>query len=240
MLLSLEDRLKERQVQCNEDPTPENLNDLEIIQTEHDRHYDYITQGIIIRSRVNWYKQGEKSNKYFLNLENAKKKKSSIRKLSLDNDKETTEPKQIMTEIHNFFSKLYDKDSNNLGENSISRFLEKTNTKKLSNDQKEVFDKKLTRSELYQALKTFQRNKTLGNDGLTVEFYLTFWPLLGKYLEDSLNFAHEHGQLSSSQKQAMITLLEKKVKDRRFIKNWRPLSLMNVDVKIASKAIARR
>ena len=36
------------------------------------------------------------------------------------------------------------------------------------------------------------------------------------------------------------TLLEKKDKDRRFIKNWRPISLINVDVKIASKAIARR
>ena len=38
----------------------------------------------------------------------------------------------------------------------------------------------------------------------------------------------------------MITLLEKKDKDRRFIKNWRPISLMNVNMKIASKAIARR
>ena len=38
----------------------------------------------------------------------------------------------------------------------------------------------------------------------------------------------------------MITLLEKKDEDRRFIKNWRPISLMNVDIKIASKAIARR
>ena len=128
----------------------------------------------------------------------------------MDNDKETTEPKQIMFEIHNFFSKLYDKDSYNLGENSISRFLEKTNTKKLSNDQKEVLDKKLTRSEFYQALKTFQRNKTPGNDGLTVEFYLTFWPLLAKYLEDSLNFAHEHGQLSTSQKQAISDYVVRK------------------------------
>ena len=38
----------------------------------------------------------------------------------------------------------------------------------------------------------------------------------------------------------MITLLEKKDKDRRFIKNRRPISLINVHVKIASKAIARR
>ena len=175
MLVSLEERLKECQVKCDEDPTPENLNDLKIIQTEYDRYYDYITQGIIIRSRVNWYEQGEKSNKYFLNLENAKKKKSSIRKLSLDNAKETTEPRQINDcVIHNSYSKIYDKDSDDFGENSnnISRFLDKTDTKKLSNDQKEVSDKKLTRSELYQALKTFQRNKTPGTDGLTVNNYL--------------------------------------------------------------------
>ncbi|XP_015769096.1 PREDICTED: uncharacterized protein LOC107347651 [Acropora digitifera] len=63
---------------------------------------------------------------------------------------------------------------------------------------------------------------------------------VGKYVVNALNFAHEQGQLSNSQKQAMITLLEKKDKDRRFIKNWRPISLINVDVKIASKAIARR
>ena len=55
MLVSLEERLEECQLKCDEDPTHENLNDLEVIQTEYDLHYDYITQGIIIRSRVNWY-----------------------------------------------------------------------------------------------------------------------------------------------------------------------------------------
>ena len=38
----------------------------------------------------------------------------------------------------------------------------------------------------------------------------------------------------------MITLLEKKDKDKRSLKNWRPISLINVDVKIASKALAKR
>jgi len=63
---------------------------------------------------------------------------------------------------------------------------------------------------------------------------------LHRRFKDSLTFAQEQGQLSSSQKQAMNTLLEKKEKVRRFIKNWRPISLINVDVKIASTAIARR
>ena len=46
--------------------------------------------------------------------------------------------------------------------------------------------------------------------------------------------------MSCSQKQAVITLIEKKGKDCSFLENWRPISLVNVDAKIMSKAIATR
>jgi len=97
-----------------------------------------------------------------------------------------------MTEIQNFYSKLYDKNSYNLDERSTDNFLHKVDIQKLSSKHKEILDKKLTIAELFGALKTFDRNKTPGNDGLTVEFYLAFWPLLEKCLLDSLNFSHEH------------------------------------------------
>ena len=35
-------------------------------------------------------------------------------------------------------------------------------------------------------------------------------------------------------------LIEKKGKERRQISNWRPISLINLDTKIGSKAITRR
>ena len=35
-------------------------------------------------------------------------------------------------------------------------------------------------------------------------------------------------------------MLKKKGKDKRLIKNWRPISLINVDAKIASKTLAKR
>ena len=38
----------------------------------------------------------------------------------------------------------------------------------------------------------------------------------------------------------MITLIEKKGRDKRLLKNWRPISLINVDAKIASKALDLR
>ena len=86
----------------------------------------------------------------------------------------------------------------------------------------------------------FSKNKTPGNDGLTIEFYLAFWPLIGKFLVDSINDSYEFGELSNSQKQAIMTLIEKKGKDKRMIKNWRPISLINVDAKIISKVLAKR
>ena len=158
----------------------------------------------------------------------------------MENDECTTDPKQIMSEIHNFYANLYHTDSRERGGLSTDEYLRNINTNMLTDEQRELLDNKITTSEYFEALKSFQKNKTPGNDGLTVEFYRGFWHLVGKCLVDALNCAHEKGQLSNSQKQAMITLLEKKDKDRRFIKNWRPISLINVDVKIASKAIARR
>ena len=67
-----------------------------------------------------------------------------------------------------------------------------------------------------------------------------FWPIVGKHLLDCFNNAHVHDELSNSQKQAVLTLLEKKGKDKRLIKNWRPISQINVDAKIASKTLAKR
>ena len=48
------------------------------------------------------------------------------------------------------------------------------------------------------------------------------------------------GEISLSQKQAVITLIEKKGKDRSLLENWRPISLVNVDAKIISKVLATK
>ena len=61
-------------------------------------------------------------------------------------------------------------------------------------------------------------SKSPGNDGLTKEFYVCFFKDVGQYLIDALNLSFDYGMLSTSQRQAVITLVEKKGKDKRYLK----------------------
>ena len=56
----------------------------------------------------------------------------------------------------------------------------------------------------------------------------------------SFSYSYENENMSISQKQSIITLLPKKNNDVRFLKNWRPISLLNTDYKIMTKCIATR
>ena len=62
------------------------------------------------------------------------------------------------------------------------------------------------------------------------------------FIEDHIRFneAFDNKEMSPSQKQALITLIEKKGKDRNYLENWRPISLINEDARIASKVLAAR
>ena len=122
----------------------------------------------------------------------------------------------------------------------ISSFLNDLNIPALSEDKKKFCEGKISGEECFRLLDSFDNNKTPGNDGIPIEFYKTFWSLISDSFMKCINECFEKGEMSSSQKQAIITLIEKKGKDRSFLENWRPISLVNVDTKIMTKAIASR
>lgn len=82
--------------------------------------------------------------------------------------------------------------------------------------------------------------KSPGPDGYPVEFFKNFLnqlvPLLLEVYEDSL----QRGFLPPTLMQASISLLLKKDKDPTKCSSYRPISLLNVDVKILAKVLARR
>ena len=126
----------------------------------------------------------------------------------------------------------------------------------LSSTDREVCEGKIAMQNCWETLVSMNDGKSPGNDGLTKEFFVCSFGEVAPLLIQSLNYSFTVGELSTSQKQAVITsqkqavitlqeqavitLIEKKGRDKRLVKNWRQISLMNVDTKVASKVIALR
>ena len=86
-----------------------------------------------------------------------------------------------------------------------------------------------------------KNGSALGLDGITVEFLKMFWARISKLLTLSFNSTFENGNLSSSQRKTVITLIHKgKDLARDNLKNWRPISLTNSDYKLLVKCLALR
>ena len=109
---------------------------------------------------------------------------------------------------------------------------------KLTGNQTLKCEGPITESELLNALTSMDNDKSPGNDGITKEFYIKFWEVIKEPFFASIQQAFIVDELSTSQNQAIIKLIEKKDRDKRFIKNWRPISLLNGDMKLIWKVLA--
>ena len=211
----------------------------EKVKSDLEALYDKKVEGIIIRSRARWHEHGEKNSKYFLNLEKRNNIKNHIRKL-FGSGAISTDPFEILNTERRFYEKLYSKQNTNVNSEEANSFLNNPNLLRLTEELSESCEGEITLKECQTILTSFKTGKTPGNDGIPVEFYRVFWPLLGKFMVESFNEAYNRKEMSHSQKQAVITLIEKKGKDRNYLENWRPISLINEDAKIVSKVIATR
>uniref|UniRef100_A0A3B5PWS7 Reverse transcriptase domain-containing protein n=1 Tax=Xiphophorus maculatus TaxID=8083 RepID=A0A3B5PWS7_XIPMA len=143
---------------------------------------------------------------------------------------ELNDNKQTNSEIYEFYKKLY--ESKPMEEEEMSLFLSKL-TNKLTTKERESLDQEITIDEITKAM---QNNKAPGLDGLPKEYYVTFWELLKGPLLLVYKEAFKEGILPNTMNQGMISLLYKKG-PQTDLKNWRPLTLLGVDIKILSKAL---
>ena len=216
------------------------LNEYCSIKKIMDQLSEQKTKGAIIRSRADWTEFGEKSSEYFFNLEKRNSGKKDINILKLDNGKITTDFKEIQKEQSKFYKKLFSSCQPNCNDPKYDKYFKNPNIQKLSEEDKLFCEGYLTTDECLTALKTMKKNKTPGTDGLSVEFYLFFWECIKDLLVCCMNKAQDMGELSVSQRQAIITLLLKAGKDPLYLNNWRPISLLNVDYKIVTKCLSLR
>ena len=86
------------------DPNDINVNALNSTKEKLELLYEEKIQGIIIRARARWWEHGEKSTKYFLNLEKRNHVKKHVRKLKISGSI-VTDPFNILSEEKRFYQK---------------------------------------------------------------------------------------------------------------------------------------
>lgn len=138
--------------------------------------------------------------------------------------------------LSNFYSSLFSAEPTDL---AVCSSLLDNVTSTLDHDQAALCEGLLSVKECFAALQGMARSKATRLDGLPMEFHFKFWDVLGANLVAVLNLCFDSGSLSLSQRRGVISLFFKKG-DRLDPRNWRPITLLNVDYKIASRAIAGR
>jgi len=217
-------------------------NNIDILTMEINHIMETNSAATLLKSKCKYFEEGEKPTKYFFDLERKNRDNKCVTNLITDKG-EVSGNKEILKAEMEFYGKLY---SSKLDVLDVDNFYAKTaeflsgNKFKITDQDNELLTKPITEKELYDVIKSCDNLKSPGTDGLTKEFYEVFWEDIKNELLESFNDSLSMGSLSISQKQGIITLIPKKDKDTRFLKNWRPLTLMNHDYKFLTKCLAQR
>ena len=197
-------------------------------------------KGNITRSRARWVEEGERSNRYFFGLEKVNGKKKILSKLSDPEKGLLLDQDGITDHVVRFYQKLF--SSSNPSSVDIENYIESTNLDKITSTLYEKLEGGLDIAELDSIIPKLKNNKSPGWDGLSSEFYKTFWDEIKNILFLSLQESIDSGYLSPSQRIGVLTIIPKPKPPSELvhIKNWRPITLLNTDYKIFTHAIKNR
>ena len=190
-------------------------------------------KGLIFRSKVRWHEGGEKNTKYFFALEKMRYNSKTCYKI-IDQDVELEDPEQIIQVQKRFYDELYREDK------EVNFDLVNTTEINVPEQIREDQDMQITMTDCEDAIKKMKNNKTPGQDGIPVDFYKVFWNQLKDPFYAMVQEVFIRKELHSSARQGILNLIPKANKDSRFIKNLRPITLLNTDYKIIEKVIAEK
>ena len=149
-----------------------------------------------------------------------------------------TTDEEILTTCQAFYDNLY--TNTNPASLRLNNFNCPPSEYYLTDDERQSLGADITKEDVEYALKSMKTKKCPGADGLTVEFYNKYWPLVGDMVYESIIYAYEVGHFTIQQRRGVVKLLPKSHKDPRYVENLRPITLLNVDYKLLTKILAER
>lgn len=146
---------------------------------------------------------------------------------------------KILDEFQFHLSKLYSR-SGDYDVSDMNKFLTDSSLSSLTAEQRETLDLPITESEVRLAIKETKSHKRPGPDGFSALFYKRLPDVVAHPLAVMFNSLRHVSQLSSDILKAHIVMILKPDTDMRTWANYRPISLLNSDLKLLTKILASR
>ena len=201
------------------------------------RFEDQEIEGHRVRTRMlPTFEKSEPNMSFFSRLEKRFIKQSRINSLKDSDGIQVTRSQDLLDVASKFYTELFTASKT---DSSVQKALLKNVNKTLSSAQRDILDAPISPAELELAVKSLAKEKSPGINGFPAEFYQRFWPAIkDKYLE-FVNHAFQHS-FPISLNTSVTTLIYKDKGDIEDLAYYRPLSLINTDIKIISKALTNR
>ena len=143
--------------------------------------------------------------------------------------------KEIADELEKYYKYLFNRKFSK----NADRMLGLLRSNRVPKSKAKSMDSPLEDTELTSAIRRMHRGKSSGPDKLPVEFYQDFEDLVTCPLLEVLKEALSKGEFSLPTRQGIVTLIYKKG-DPRDVRNYRPITLLNVDYKLFSLMLVKR
>uniref|UniRef100_A0A8C5WC34 Reverse transcriptase domain-containing protein n=1 Tax=Leptobrachium leishanense TaxID=445787 RepID=A0A8C5WC34_9ANUR len=155
----------------------------------------------------------------------------------------STDPRDISATFLKFFQDLYDLETAGIPSPSpdhLDAYLSRTVTRSLGSLDRTSLNAEITSAEIMTALKTTKKGKSPGPDGLPIEYYKACTKELLPALATLFNVIRSGVPIHPHSLTATISLIPKPGKDHTACGNYRPISLLNNDMKLLARILADR
>lgn len=146
------------------------------------------------------------------------------------------DPKDINDCFREFYEQLYTSSARG----DVSKWLGSLNLPKLSEAACEALNSNITISEIVDAIKSFPNGKTPGPDGFGIELYKKYPEKLAPLLLRMFTHSFETQKFPDTLYDGNISLLLKEGREETEPSSYRPIALLNSDLKIFTKLLANR
>ena len=173
---------------------------------------------------------------FYAKLEKRSCQKNIIGELQDENGNIHSENEKLITIATQYYTKLYTP--------SPVDYIKQTNilknvNKKLTAQQAQNLDSALSDEGLLKAVFQLSDDKSPGYDGITAEFYKKFWYLIKDRYRNYINLAKQTA-FGEYRNTSITTIIYKDKGEIYTLSSYRPISLINIDIKILTKTLANR